>query len=199
MAIAASPGQLVIEPEQQFIITNNGDEPLSLTWASRTYVIEPGDHKVVPFDIVRLYFGDPRSVRGVEQKYDDPREIGGHKNPNPYIARREKEVERLSVLYGLYHGNEAKLVDHPKIKDVVITTLDRTEIFCPAIDPEGTAGLYGHREATDNVQDTASMLALMERRLAQQQAMIDELRGVVASNPPEDEDDVGIDRPRFPE
>jgi hypothetical protein len=198
MTIAASPGQLVIEPDQQFIITNNGDEALRLRWDSRTYVIEPSDHKVVPFDVVRVYYGDPRSVGKVEQKYDEQREIGGRKNPNAYIAARNAEVDRLAVLYGLYAGREAELPTHPKIKDVVITTIDRIEVFCPAVDPEGLF-TYAYREANDNVQDTATLLAVMQRKMEQQQHLIDELAGRLSSDTPDDDEDVGIDAPRFPE
>ena len=193
MTIAASPGQLVIEPDQQFVITNNGTEARKFTWASRHYVVEPGDHKVVPFDIVRLYFGDPRSVVGLEQRYEDT--VDG--NPNARIAKREKEIERLVVFYGLYAGNESKLPSHPLIKDFVVETLDHIEIFCPAVDPDGTI-TYAHREATDNVQDTASLLAQMQRKMEQQQNMIDELRGLVAEGD-EDDDEPGVDHPRFPE
>lgn len=203
MTIAASPGQLLIEPDDLFIVTNNSHGPfdppfdkwdgtITLIWNHRSYIIPPGEHRSVPFDAVRKHFGDPRSVPHVEQKYEDR---DGNKGN---IATRSQEVDRLCVLYGLYAGNEVKLPDHPMVKDVVIETIDRIEIFCPAVDPDGSVGIYAHRESNDRVQDTASMLQLMERRLNQQQALIDQLRGSDANDEPDDEQ-IGIDRPRFPE
>jgi hypothetical protein len=191
MTIAASPGQLVIEPDQQFILTNNGTEPWSATWNRRKYTVPPGQHIVVPFDIIRVNFGDPRSVVGVQQKYED---ADGNRGD---INKREKEIERLAVLLGLYAGNESKIPDHPKVKHMKIETIDRQEIFCPAVDPDGMIS-YAHREATDNVQDTASLLAQMQRRLDQQQKLIDILAGVESKEDGPD-DELGIDRPRFPE
>lgn len=191
MTISASPGQLVIEPDQSFILTNNGSEDRSFTYAHKTYIVRSGEHKVVPFDIIRLYFGDPRSVVGTEQRYEDP-----DGNPNARIAKRDKEVSRLAVFYGLYEGNEAKVPDHPHIKDMVVETLDRVEIFCPAVDPDGTIS-YAHREATDTVQDTATLIAQMQRRQDQQQALIEQLQGSQTQDP--DDDVLVPDAPRFPE
>ena len=195
MTIAASPGQVIIEPDQQFIVTNNGHEMVTLTWNHRYYHIPPNEHRVVPFDAVRKHFGDPRSVPRTPQRYEDADGLKGD------IPRREQEVERLSQLYGVFagakHGIESleDLPNHPLIKDIVVETIDRIEIFCPAVDPDGTTS-YAHREANDNVQDTASMLAAMQRRMDQQQALIDKLSGVVEEGP---DDELSVDRPRFPE
>lgn len=191
MTIAASPGQLVIEPDQQFILTNNGTENRTFTYAHKKYVVEAGSHKVVPFDVIRLYFGDPRSVTGIEQRYEDP-----DGNPNARIGKREKEIDRLVVQYGLYPGAESSLPNHPLIRDFVVETLDRVEIFCPAVDPDGQIS-YAHREATNSVQDTATLLAQMQRKQEQQQALIDQLMGSQTEAP--DDDELVPDRPRFPE
>ena len=196
MTIAASPGQLVIEPDQQFRLTNNGDESRTFKWDHRKYVVEAHSHRIVPFDVIRLYFGDPRSVRGIEQRYEDT--VGNPPNPNARVAKREKEVERLAVLYGLYAGKEQDLPNHPSIRDFVVETFDGVEIFCPAVDPEGEI-TYAHREATDNVQDTAALLAMMQRKQEQQQALIDQLLGKVNAAEDHEDDEPGIDRPRFPE
>jgi hypothetical protein len=191
VTIAASPGQLLIEPDQQFILTNNGTKDRKFTYAHKSYVVEAGSHKVVPFDVIRLYFGDPRSVAGIEQRFEDP-----DGNANARIAKREKEIERLTVQYGLYAGNEDKLPSHPLIKDFVVETLDRIEIFCPAVDPDGQIS-YAHREATNTVQDTATLITQMQRKQEQQQALIDQLLGAQEQDP--DDAELVPDRPRFPE
>jgi hypothetical protein len=188
MTIAASPGQLVIEPDHQFILTNEGNKELRFTYNRRTWIIPAGEHRVVPFDVVRLYFGDPRSVVGTQQKYQDSDGNNGD------IPKREAEIRRLCVFYGLYAGNEAKLPDHPSVQFVKIQTVDQTEIFCPAVDPDGQIS-YAHREADDTLQNRDSMLRLMQQRLEQQQAQIDALRGISHE---EDEGEAGIDAPRFP-
>ena len=197
MTIAASPGQLVIEPDQQFILTNNGDTTLKFTYAGRTYIVQSNEHKVVPFDVIRLYFGDPRSVVGIEQKYERSQGEGAPQDlPTGNIAKRENEIQRLAILYGLYAGNEAKIPDLPQASPVKIETLDRIEIFCPAVDPDGIM-TYAHREANDSVQDTHAMLARLQRQMVQQQNLIDELRGI--QHDPEDDGDLIPDAPRFPE
>jgi hypothetical protein len=196
MTIAASPGQLVIEPDQQFILTNEGPDDLKFVWNHRTWLVAAGTYAVVPFDVVRLYFGDPRSVVGAEQKFEDS---DGNKGD---IPKREKEIERLSILLGLYPGAEVEIPTHPKIKYVKIQTVDtREEIFCPAHDPEGV-NIYGHRESRDGVQNTQTLIRQMQARMEQQQTMIDELRGAAVRDTIEgdggEETEPGKDGPRFP-
>lgn len=126
-------------------------------WDGEDYLggLEPGHAKLVPFDLVRLFFGDPRSVPGVQGRTEDKRGIGD-------IPPREHEIRRLAALYGLYEVNSARLPE--AVPDVTITTGDDVEIICPATDPEGKH-VYGYEHDTAEVHDVATQLANMKAQI----------------------------------
>src|ERR1700689_1446525 len=93
--------------------------------------MEAGQMRLVPFDIVRLYFGDPRSVPGEFGRVETKNSKVGIGD----IVPREQEIRRLCVLYGLYETHMDLL---PKaVPACTITTADGIEVICPAIDPDG--------------------------------------------------------------
>ena len=113
-----SPTPVTINIEDAFLITNNTDPEvcpiewqdsegnwrkwdgvLDLVWVRRHYIIGPGAQRQVPFDVVRLYFGDPRSVVGEPGKFED---FDGKRGD---IAKREDEVRRVAGVWGLYDQN----------------------------------------------------------------------------------------------
>ena len=132
-------------------------------WDGEDYLggLEPGKAKLVPFDLVRLFFGDPRSVPGVQGRTEDKRGIGD-------IPPREHEIRRLAALYGLYEVNAARLPE--AVPDVTITNGDDIEIVTPATDPEGKHA-YGYDRDSAEVHDPASRFAALEAemRLVKQQ------------------------------
>src|ERR1700722_15751019 len=105
----------VINTDDNFLVTNGWTEPEAFTnpnsvpttqvlepramvlrWNRREYIIEPGETKQVPFDVVRVHFGDPRSMVGQEQRFPgDEGRIG-------IIPKRGAQIVRLSIVYGLY-------------------------------------------------------------------------------------------------
>ncbi len=184
----------VINIDDHFLITNGFVEPesftsplwmpntkildpcaLRLAWDRREYIIEPGETMQVPFDALRLKFGDPRSVVGLDHRFaaDDGR--------NGIIPKREAEVIRLSIAWGLYQQGMHLLPGFPPIKHAKVTTIALTdqppmEIFTPAIDPQGRMALYGHPEVEPNRADFLSIMESMENRMARQTREIEILR-----------------------
>jgi hypothetical protein len=126
-------------------------------WDGEDYLggLVAGAAKLVPFDLVRVFWGDPRSVPGVQGRTEDKRGIGD-------IPPREHEIRRLAALYGLYEVNAAKL--DLAVPDVTITTGDDVEIICPATDPEGKH-VYGYEHDTAEVHDVATQLANMKAQI----------------------------------
>jgi hypothetical protein len=101
-----------------------------------------GEERFVGFDVVRVYFGDPRSIMTGGQRFEDRKGRAGD------IAPRPEETRRLSVLYGLYDTDSARV--HQIVPDVGIFTAEGTEIICPATDPLGEH-VYGH--VTDSAEN----------------------------------------------
>ena len=73
-----------------------------------------------------------------------------------------------------------------------IRTMDGQEIFCPAVDIDGSIS-YGHREGDRDVQDPATMMATMKAQMQRMQEQMDAMNG----NNPDLVNDVGRDQPRY--
>jgi hypothetical protein len=144
--------------------------------------LEPGYAKLVPFDLVRLFFGDPRSVPGVQGRTEDRKGNVGD------IPPREQEIRRLSTIYGLYDVN-AELLPRA-VPDVTITTADDVEVICPAADPDGTH-VYGYAGTTAEVHDVATQLSNMRKQIA----MLEAAQRAEETNGKNDGSDVVTDGP----
>lgn len=102
MSPAATP--VVIDTAEVFRIKNVDETVLHLTLGSRRWDIEPGGSAIVPFELIRLWWGDPRSRAGVYGKFSDGKEKG-------WINKREDEILRLGVKYGTYASDVQTLND----------------------------------------------------------------------------------------
>ena len=164
MATISPP--IKIDSTESLIVTLDVSEAakfprgLNLKWEGKEYHLVPGRPKIVPFDIVRLNWGDPRSVFGTQQYIHDKggRVVGD-------IPDREKENMRLAVMYGLY---EDKVDQVPILAPAVtITDTEGHEIIPPAFDPSGDVA-YGSvaDENLDNVHDVATLLSQLKKRVA---------------------------------
>lgn len=71
-------------------VRNIGDSRLKLEYANQTWKVEPGEDAIAPYLAACYWFGDPRSVN-----VGDP-------NRNRNTQYRTLEIDRLSVLYGVY-------------------------------------------------------------------------------------------------
>jgi hypothetical protein len=154
-------------------------------WDGEDYLggLEEGMAKLVPFDLVRLYWGDPRSIVGTFGRTESRKGVVGD------IPPREQEIRRLCVLYGIYDTNMDLL---PKaVPDCSITTADGTEVFTPATDPEGKH-IYGYAHDTAEVHDIATQLQHMREqiKILETMAKAEDKRG--AKN---DGSDVEVDGP----
>jgi hypothetical protein len=143
-----------------------------------------GEERFIPFDIVRVYFGDPRSIMTGGQRFEDRKGQPGD------IAPRPEETRRLSVLYGLYDTDAARVKDIVPV--VTITTAEGAEVICPATDPLGHH-VYGHVANSAENYDMATTIEQMKMqiRMLEEQQKVIEQRGHDNSGA-----DVEVDEPR---
>ena len=64
-------------------------------WNRKTYVLEPGESKFVPFEAIVDVMGDPGSMESEVQRYSDGQ--GGH----GIVMQRSFEMERLFARYAV--------------------------------------------------------------------------------------------------
>lgn len=105
-------------------------------WDLAEYVIPPGGTEFMPFEAMKLFFGDPRATTTVRALRDG-------RGLAAFLPDRSGEVRRLRLLYdhgfGDYTGREGPDVvwDMNKIPHVTVSTLDGTRIYTVLDDPAG--------------------------------------------------------------
>ena len=164
----------ILDTGLQYYVENRTDERLTLP-DGRTpllrfdriaYDVEPGQRVIVPWAVIALYFGDPRSRHGQVVEATDSR--GVH-----YVPARGDELLRLSVFYGVYENGVGYLAE--VVPDVRITTLEGMEIIPPCFDPDGDF-TYGFQRNMQKSGDVATLIDQMEKQQAHLQEQLDELR-----------------------
>lgn len=165
-----STNQIRFDSADTFLLTNTGDITLTFKVARQKWVVEPGQQAFVPFTLIQIYFGDPRSVPGSRRMFNDSTGEGT-------IASREEVVDRLKVFYGVYGEDTAKLED--RIPNCTIRTTTGTTVYTPAVDRTGN-----HIQAVNNksvadinsIQDVAAIIAQQERQLEQMRQRMDAMK-----------------------
>jgi len=87
-----TPSQTVLDSGDVLRVKNVDTTEFVGMYAGRTYRIAPKATALVPFGMVCLYWGDPRSRPQVTGRFSE----------KGAIAKREQELERLGVKYGVY-------------------------------------------------------------------------------------------------
>lgn len=196
MTILTPTPKIQIDSADQFFIENHHpDKNLRFVWAKHPYVVGPSMKKIVPFEIVCLYFGDPRSVINKAVPYKDSRGSGT-------VPERYGELRRLSVRYGVYEqgmediaaavtveNERLKILDSQTVQPVKlliddnfyaqIKTLEGELILPPLFDPTGQA-TYGYQLDDQNSSDLAVIIETLQRKVAVlegQKSGIDQMGG----------------------
>jgi hypothetical protein len=119
-------------------VTNVGTKLFRGAWDLVDYVIPPGSSDYLPFEIICVCFGDPRSSATV-RSHRDARGIVG------FLPDRQSEVRRLRLLYshgfGDFTGKEGVDVvwEADKIPHVEVETLQGQRVFTVLDDPAGSS------------------------------------------------------------
>ena len=159
--------------------------PASLTY--KQYTIPPGKTALVPFEPIRVWWGDPRCKPEIMTRFRDSSIPNGA--PRGFINKREDEIRRLGVLYGSYasdidslldpefqrgspHFGEPKRVPHP----VSIQTESGEKIVPLCFDREGT--VYPAIDNSDeSLTDEVAYRTYLEKRMDEMREELNRVSG----------------------
>lgn len=145
-------------------VTNHEEDDIIFRYSSKDYRVRAGMENMVPFEVVKHYYGDPRSQL---QKY----RLAIDENTTEWIEDRATQLQALSVMYGVYDPNNISGLDErdgegnvnhrPGMRDIMkrvtVTTLDGEELVFPVDDPFCNKSLPAESDL--------SMAAAMARRV----------------------------------
>lgn len=180
---------------------NLREQPLRLAWDGRMYHIPYMGDAYIPFDCMKMYFGDPRSGQIVNR-------IRDKHNQDQVIPDRLAEVQRLryywqetDVRFREFIPGDRTLLDEPisdRIPDVEVYALTGDRIFTVIDDPHGDRIIA----ATPTIaQDQARDAQLLQQSevIVNQQRTIEALMRKLGVRPEdlelEEGTDVDTDRP----
>jgi hypothetical protein len=191
------PSETVIDSGGIFRLRNDSpDQELVIppTAGTRAYRIPPKKSALVPFEVVRIFWGDPRSREGVYTKFQDSKEKG-------FINKREDEIKRLGVFYGSYAADVETLLaeeyppnsplhGEPKTTPWPVSVQTETgEKVVPAcFDTSGTAVYGAVRTESEDLNDAVAYREHVERQFDAMREELKRLRG-------EDSNDAEVDTP----
>ena len=121
-------------------VSNVGTRIFRGQWDMVDYVIPPGGSDFLPFEAVKLFFGDPRSTDQVRSARDARGLVS-------FLADRPAEVRRLRLLYshgfGDFTGKEGveQVWEDDKIPHVKVETLQGERVWTVLDDPAGSSVL----------------------------------------------------------
>lgn len=164
----------VLDTGQHYFVQNNTDERLTLPdgrtdflrWARVAYRCEAHEKVIVPWAVIALYFGDPRSQMDKIVKAEDSQ--GEHQVP-----MRPAELLRLSVFYGVYEQGVDAIAS--MVPDVTISTLTGVEIIPPCFDPYGEH-IYGFQRSMQKSSDIATLMGQMQEELDELRSKYDSIQ-----------------------
>lgn len=134
-------------------VVSKDTKPHKLLWDSRQYVITSEKPTHVPFEVVKLYFGDPRSSDKIASYQD----IHGVTH---WVPDRASEIRRLRCLYDNQLGDENTVTKHPNVE---VYDYDGNRVLTVLDDPEGRST----SQARLTVQDNDEMMHLIRRQQQQ--------------------------------
>jgi hypothetical protein len=155
---------LKLDSGKMYFLQNNTDKPLTLPdgrtpllrYARIPYPCGPHEKVIVPFDIISLLFGDPRSRNGMIQKFQDSKGTG-------MIQSREAELMRISVFWGVYEDGVGNLAN--VVPDITISTLEGQEIVPACFDPYGEYSYGFDKDTSQTQQGAAATIATMQDQI----------------------------------
>jgi hypothetical protein len=163
-------------------VVNNGEQDIKLFWNSRPYTITADGDTYVPFEIVKTFFGDPRSTDAVSRVKDE-------QGNDMIIADRTAEVIRLKNYWqdSSFGTNNAKFREYVPgdrswveegisdlIPKVSVYTLSGERIYTVVDDPHGDNVMVATNTRAQADQQQAQLLE-QSQVIIKQQRQIDML------------------------
>jgi hypothetical protein len=157
------------------------NQPLILSWNSRSVTIHAGQTKSVPFEMAKVYFGDPRSSAELMQLKD---EYGNHM----IIGDRRSEVIRLQsfwqakepVFKEFIPGDRSYITDtlSDMLPDVEVYNMEGERVHMVTDDPYGdhvtvaTTTMHQQEQYRQKLVEQADEISELKR---QQRELLDKL------------------------
>lgn len=173
----------VIDTVEVFRLRNDSEtDVLELSLNGRAFKVAPGRSALVPFELIRVYWGDPRSRPGVFTKFSDGKERG-------WVNKREDEISRLGNLYGSFATSVDMLLDpeFPSSSDryghrkhiphpVSVKTESGDEIVLPCFDRGATRIYAAVQTDTVDLNDPVTYQRHLETRMDELRSELEDLR-----------------------
>jgi hypothetical protein len=204
---AAESGVNIDSGDSFWIENHHQSETMRFKWANVPYNIAPLKKRIVPFEVICLNFGDPRSKVGSAVPYKDSRGSG-------MVPERMGEVRRLSIRYGVYEQGMENIHEALKSENnrlsifseshmglpvklmndinfyAKIKSLEDIEILTPLFDPDGSI-TYGYTLDDQKSQDLSVIISQLTNRVRQLEGQKETL-DVQGDN---DDNGISIDNP----
>lgn len=166
-------GTTILDTGQHYFVKNNTNKRLTLPdgrtdflrYARIAYRCEAGEETIVPWAVIALYFGDPRSQMDKIHKAEDSQ--GEH-----MVPMRPAELLRLSVFYGVYEQGVDAIA--AMVPDVTIKTLTGVEIIPPVFDPY-CEHVYGFQRSMQKSNDVATLIGELQGQIDSLNARYDSI------------------------
>lgn len=136
------------------------NQPLTMTWNTRPYVVWPGQDAYIPFELAKTLFGDPRSVENVFRIKDD---YGN----DQIIPDRFAEVRRLQtywqrsvIKFREYIPGDRSFMDEgisDLLPNVEVYSLSGERIYMVTDDPYGDTVMVMQQTKADQDRNTQVM------------------------------------------
>jgi hypothetical protein len=185
----------MLTEQDSLLVTNETNEPFTRRYAGRMYGFPPGVAVHVPFEVVRINWGDPRSgVAKTTAVSEDGRE-------KIQINSRADERHRLETMYGVNAEILRRQIEsRAQGRDLPLVTLDQ---LAPKVAVMTVEGQHVDTVVSDPTGQNPVALPVdlstpdaLNARVAQMQQQLDQLmaQAAAATDHPDDEE-VPEDRP----
>jgi hypothetical protein len=185
----------MLTEQDSLLVTNESDKAFQKRYAGRLYGFPPGVAVHVPFEVVRIHFGDPRSgVAKTTAVSEDGRE-------KIQIASRADERNRLETLYGVSAEILRRQIESRAMgRDLGVVTLQQ---MAPKITVQTVEGTPVDTVISDPTGQNPVALPVdlstpdaLNARVAQMQQQLDQLMAqAAAATAHPDDADVTADTP----
>lgn len=145
-----------IDVYSSVVIENVGDTDFVGDYASRRYVIKPGQSRGVPYHGMVYWCGDPRA-------FDVPND--------PKRRFRTDEFKRLRILYGVYDDMAQWYLRTPKLK---VMSLGGKEITSVLEDPDGI------KNGPPDINSEKDRIDFLTKELAETKARFESIMALMA-------------------
>jgi len=160
----------MISTDEMVKITNHSSDMVLFAWAKKEFRVRPGGVNFAPLAAVNLKLGNPYS--GPEKRC-----VKLDENTVVWIASREDELKRLSVLYGVY--DPSKITEMKALApNVSVEDLSGDEHFIFPLDDPDCQQFTGESVVRSEREFLLKQYQDMERRMHAMQEQMSQINNL---------------------